>query len=576
MLNNKTKVFDQEIRMEESKDLIKRDLSIIKKLHQKTDYTQTNQIEVIYNYAISKELLKTNLGQKYLKRLLSLKEGTDEVNICIICGKQCEDNPLFCNQCNYKLMNTEREQAIENRGKVPEQVSLKASEKEAKEISENAVKAHVVETTRTNSTVTAESEMKESSTTVTKVKNSKRKGIWKPVGITLVIILIFYAMGRMDNLEGNNDSTSTFDSTSSQIEQNNIMEPTAKVTDGNMEDITLSSQQDKESAKSEQDVNPEDIRGEVEEFEDGEGAIFDFTEEELMGQIQEALAPHQLDIGTKKGYSNVYFVIEGNMASNVVYQIVLDEASKVQTISVNVAAPVETLDVFSKAVATAILICDPTITNDEMKELIAMSGNQEIVTLNGISYVADPLSEDILSFLITKADISDETKIDNSETYSSNSDRVNETVIEDNNVNFEGYDLSSLLGMTAEEVQTGIGYPIDTMDNTKYYSDFLSINYENEVASKIILGLEDRFDFTQLEIPETIYSIDGIYLGDSKETVLANAKDTRVFILDGVFYGNTYQLEQDGYYVNIDFYTLEDGDACPVYRIVMTRLLSVD
>lgn len=553
---------------EGSKDLIKRDLSIIKKLHQKADYTKTNQIEVIYNYAISKELLKTNLGQKYLNRLISMKEGTDEVYTCIICGKQCEDSPIFCSQCNHKLLNTERKQEIENQGKVLEQVTLKESEKDADE-SDNTKKVHIAETIRSNPTATAVNSNRELTITETKDKKSIKIGFWKPVGvITFVSLLLFYALARMGDLGVNNDSTSTFDSATSKMEQNNVPEPSEKTTDSN--------NRDKESTTTEQDNIQKDVIGDVEEVKDGESSYFDFTEEELMGEIQEALAPYQLDIGTQKGYSNTYFVLEGDSVSNVVYQIALDEASKVQTISINIAAPVETLDVFSKAVASAILICDPLITEYELNMLIDMSGSQENVTINNISYVAGPLSEDILSFIITKAVIPDEVKTENSQAFSNNSDTVNENSIEDNNANNVGYDLSSLLGQTVEDVQSILGNPINVDGYTEYYSDVVSIIYENEVASKIILGLEDRFDFTQIEIPDTNYTIDGIHLGDTKETVLANAKDTRVFIFDGVFYGNTYQIEQDGYYVNVDFYTLEDGDACPVYRIVMTRLLSVN
>ena len=561
--------------VEENKDLIKRDLSIIKRLHQKTDYTQSSHIEVIYNYAVSKELLKTNLGQKYLKRLLSTKEGTNEANTCIICGKQCEDNPIFCNQCNDMLLNNGKEQGIENQGKVPVQASLNASDKIPEGITDNANKTHIAETNRSNA-ITAENGKNEPRTSATNGKGLKKKGIWKPVGIIILgTLLFFYALGRMTELEDNIDSATDFDNNYSQMEQDNVPELTGKVADSNTEDTLVSSQQDKESVKTELENNMEDTMEDVKESMDVDGDSFSFTEEELMGRIQEALAPYQLDIGTKKGYSNIYFVIQGDEASNVAYQIALNEASKVQTISINISSPVETLEVFGRAAAAAILICDPTITEEEANSVIDKTGSSEFITINDIRYVAGPLSEDVLSFFITKADIPEEVKSNSSEEYN-NSEIVNENSTEDNKAENEIYDLSSLLGMTAKEVQSTLGDPIDSADNTEYYSDVLNIIYENGVAYKIILGLEDRFDFTQIEIPQTIYSVDGIYLGDAKETVLAKEKDAKLFTLDGVFYGNTYQIEQDGYYVNVDFYTLEDNNQCPVYRIVMTRLLTVN
>lgn len=544
---------------EESKELIKRDLFLIKKLHEKTDYTKTNNLKDIYNYVISKELLKTNLGQKYRNRLFSLQEGLIEDKACIICGKLCEDNPLVCNQCNHKLLSTKQEQRMENQDKV----SKKEQVEEAESISEKAMELNTRNVISSGLSSTSADKVNEMSEVETMKKRFKKKSIWKLASMVIFVFLIFfYVVGRMNDFKDTNSVNY------SSKEPKNTQELSREQTDSNTENIMPTTQQNNVDANLVKDNIPDET------FE-GDN-YFDFTEEELMGQIQEALVPYQLDIGTKKGYSNIYFVLEGDTASNVVYQIVLNEASKVQTISINVFAPIYSLEVFSKAVAATILNCDPAITYDEMMSVIDMAGSPDLITINGISYVGGPVSEDQLSFFITKADIPDDMKTNISGVDKNITDSRNENSYEDIYSDSESYDLSKLLGVSADVIYAELGYPIYTEDHTEYYSDRLSIVYEDDVATKIILGLEERFDFTKIQIPEMNYSIDGIHLGDAKETVLGNGRDTRLFILDGVFYGSTYQIELDGYYVNVDFYTLEDSVECPVYRIELTRLIPVD
>ena len=129
--------------------------------------------------------------------------------------------------------------------------------------------------------------------------------------------------------------------------------------------------------------------------------------------------------------------------------------------------------------------------------------------------------------------------------------------------------------MTSAEIHNKWGSPLITEDNIEYYSGSLSIVYENGKAYKIILGQDERFDFTQLKIPDTELSIQKIHLNDKEAAVRNIAKDSRLFFGDGVFYGNTYQIKLDGYFVNVDYYTLQNVKGCPVYRIVLTRLLPV-
>ncbi|MBH1941047.1 hypothetical protein I5677_09100 [Mobilitalea sibirica] len=565
--------------IEEQKELMKRELIIIKKLHNRTDYTQMDSIKAIYNYVVSKNLLKTKLGEKYRNRLLSLQGETKEVNFCIICGKPCEDNPLVCNQCNQKLVGTEKEQAPQA-PVVTEAIgheSAATSTKRSEEVLEAGIKGK---------------------------PSSKNKG-WKIISsVVLLLLLFFYILGRNENAQ---DKASDNDSIYSREEQDMNIQEGEEIEASSVETMLPSLRnsnsdssgvENSDDETSESNHTLEDTEEDITIDQNIEEAGFDFTEEELMNGIHSLLVPQQLDLGTKKDYPHIFLVVEGDTASNVAYQVVLNEAGKVQTISINISAPVETLDIFSKAVAAAILTCDPSITYEEAMSIIDITGDPEVITINDISYFAGPLSEDLLSFFITKADIPNDLDSSKSETDDRNSDSRNEynndigndgkdrtnadsadmdINVEDIYAEIEGYELSPLLGMTSEEVNNLLGYPLFTDGNTEYYSDILSVVYEDGVAYKVILGLEERFDFTQKEIPETIHSIDGIRLGDTKETVLGFGKETRLFIMQGVFYGNTYQIEQDGYYVNVDFFTLEDTEEeAPIYRIVLTRLIPVE
>lgn len=112
-----------------NQELIKKDLTYIIQLNTKTNYKNSAEVQRTHNFALQKNLFKTTLGQRYMKRLEQIIDGTATSNNCVLCNKVLDNSSLVCTSCltKYKLTpakqeNTktplQRENNAEQRGSV--------------------------------------------------------------------------------------------------------------------------------------------------------------------------------------------------------------------------------------------------------------------------------------------------------------------------------------------------------------------------------------------------------------------------------------------------------------------------
>lgn len=96
---------------ENNQELIKKDLIYILQLNTKTNYKNPAEVQRTRNYALQKNLFRTTLGQRYMKRLEQLIDGVSASNNCFLCNNALDNSSLVCTSCltKYKLTPTKQE-----------------------------------------------------------------------------------------------------------------------------------------------------------------------------------------------------------------------------------------------------------------------------------------------------------------------------------------------------------------------------------------------------------------------------------------------------------------------------------
>lgn len=110
----KRKTKEEIIMVENNQELIKKDLVYILQLNTKTNYKNPAEVQKIRNYALQRNLFKTTLGQRYMKRLEMLISGVSASNNCVLCNKALDNSSLVCTSCltKYKLPPAKKENII--------------------------------------------------------------------------------------------------------------------------------------------------------------------------------------------------------------------------------------------------------------------------------------------------------------------------------------------------------------------------------------------------------------------------------------------------------------------------------
>lgn len=80
----------------------KNELRIILQLNDKIRYNNPKDVQTAYNWAIKEQRLKKALGQRYIKRLKQIMDGTDLFAGCLICEKDLDNDSVICTSCLNK------------------------------------------------------------------------------------------------------------------------------------------------------------------------------------------------------------------------------------------------------------------------------------------------------------------------------------------------------------------------------------------------------------------------------------------------------------------------------------------
>ena len=191
--------------MELDKEQMKNDIIMVTKISLQIDYSNRPKIKEIYDALTERKILKTSIGNSYLKRLEKLYQGEEPEYTCVICGQESGDNPIICKSCLSEIQIVRNETAsgkddvsqTENKKNLHEE-SNKGIEKGIKLLNEQIKNADkfVKDTTK----VVSEKSYKVIQTVNEKsiVKNSisskKKKWIWV-IGILFGCYIISKAFG---------------------------------------------------------------------------------------------------------------------------------------------------------------------------------------------------------------------------------------------------------------------------------------------------------------------------------------------------------------------------------------------
>lgn len=85
-----------------NRELLRKDLTNVLRLNEKIDYDNLEEVQKVYNMVIQKNLFKTALGQKYIKRLEQIINKTDQFDQCLLCKNDQDNLSLVCTQCLKK------------------------------------------------------------------------------------------------------------------------------------------------------------------------------------------------------------------------------------------------------------------------------------------------------------------------------------------------------------------------------------------------------------------------------------------------------------------------------------------
>lgn len=97
-----------------NQEFLKKDLVYILQLNSQIQYDNKLNVQQAHDMVMQKKLFKTVLGQKYVKRLEQLINGTDALHKCVLCGNDLDNATLVCMDClaKYKLTPPSRQEAV--------------------------------------------------------------------------------------------------------------------------------------------------------------------------------------------------------------------------------------------------------------------------------------------------------------------------------------------------------------------------------------------------------------------------------------------------------------------------------
>ena len=114
---------------DESKELIKKDLITILQINARLHYDNQEEVKRIRNLVLQKDMLKTSWGNRYIKRLEQVIDGTTS-DKCFLCNCSLDNETIICNNCLNKFTKAKNEKAGQE---IPQTVVKSDSKKEQSE-----------------------------------------------------------------------------------------------------------------------------------------------------------------------------------------------------------------------------------------------------------------------------------------------------------------------------------------------------------------------------------------------------------------------------------------------------------
>ena len=104
-----------------NRELMKKDLAYILQLNKKINYDNITEVKKARNMVLQKNLFKTPLGQKYIRRLEQISSGITS-DKCVLCGNDLDNSSLICTQClsKYKDAPDKKGSAVSSENKSAE------------------------------------------------------------------------------------------------------------------------------------------------------------------------------------------------------------------------------------------------------------------------------------------------------------------------------------------------------------------------------------------------------------------------------------------------------------------------
>lgn len=176
---------------ENDREAIKKDLVMILNLNSKLNYEKKDDIKKIHSAIMQKNMFKTALGMKYVKRLEQIGNGTDRFKGCVLCGSDLDNKSLVCTGCAKKY------QAVQSLTEKPSQAPDKSTnyQKQFSQASEwsSAIKNKV------DALSSGKAEKTDNSTkTEAKEKFSRKKAV--VLGLVIAALWIFAEVVGLGNL----------------------------------------------------------------------------------------------------------------------------------------------------------------------------------------------------------------------------------------------------------------------------------------------------------------------------------------------------------------------------------------
>jgi hypothetical protein len=385
----------------EDKALIKKDMVLILKLDSKLNYKDIGEVKQIHATAVNRKLFSTSEGQRYLNKLNHIINGVGKEG-CLFCGGTTNSDSVVCASCLNRLKGMSTNSAP----KKPTESNVN-KEMQATTFTQNvgSTAQEISQTTDHQKDTFASDPSKEqpshSGTTAQTNSNTTpiKNKTWKLVGlgVAVIILLIVVASVGLGNIFA-------FATTIALCVL--IYRVVKKLPKRNTIIVLFflavltgifykePNQNDMDSLMGMDNKEVGTVQGNASEY-------FDLSKRELMLEIQKKLDKYDLDIATKEGYPNFYFVLSDDEATGVIYQVAADDNEKVYSVFVNNTNSTDNVEFFANAFISAVLVCDPKITDTEMKKMLDSVQESKKITINNITYNGGVLKDNVLSYWFT-------------------------------------------------------------------------------------------------------------------------------------------------------------------------------